>query len=127
MAASRRWALIYAFWQWFGRAPAGVKPLEVRFAHPVRLSPATHSQGHGRPCLQRLHHRRGFYLSHGLSGWILPWHDIINLLLVAFHFMKFLYWHFHGAPHRPIAFSFHKSLPFLVNFFQDDTFDVARK
>ena len=45
MAASRRWALTYAFWQWFGRAPAGVKPLEVRCAHPVRLSPDTHSQG----------------------------------------------------------------------------------
>ena len=28
-----------------GHAPAGVKPLEVRCAHPVRLSPATHSQG----------------------------------------------------------------------------------
>ena len=40
--------------------PAGVEPLEVRFAHPVRLSPDTHSQGHGRPCLQRLHLRRGF-------------------------------------------------------------------
>ena len=39
-----------------------VEPLEVRFAHPVRLSPATHSQGHGRPCLQRLHLRRGFSL-----------------------------------------------------------------
>ncbi len=26
-----------------------------------------------------------------------------------------------GALHRPIAFSFHKSLLFLVNFFQDDT------
>ena len=51
VAASRRWALIYAFWQWLGRAPAGVGPLEVRFAHPVRLSPDTHSQGHGRPCL----------------------------------------------------------------------------
>ena len=25
--------------------PAGVGPLEVRFAHPVRLPPATHSQG----------------------------------------------------------------------------------
>ena len=60
MAASRRWALIYAFWQWFGCAPAGVGPLEVRFAHPVRLSPDTHSQGHGRPCLQRLHPRRAF-------------------------------------------------------------------
>ena len=35
-------------------------PLEVRFAHPVRLPPATHSQGHGRPCLQRSHPRRGF-------------------------------------------------------------------
>ena len=62
VAASRRWAMIYAFWQWLGRAPAGVGPLEVRFAHPVRLSPATHSQGHGRPCLQRSHHRRGFCL-----------------------------------------------------------------
>ena len=45
VAASRRWTLTYAFWQGFGRAPAGVKPLEVRFAHPVRLPPATHSQG----------------------------------------------------------------------------------
>ena len=41
-------------------SPAGVEPLEVRFAHPVRLSPDTHSQGHGRPCLQRLHPRRAF-------------------------------------------------------------------
>ena len=40
--------------------PAGVGPLEVRFAHPVRLAPATHSQGHGRPCLQRLHPPPGF-------------------------------------------------------------------
>ena len=40
--------------------PAGVEPLEVRFAHPVRLAPDTHSQGHGRPCLQRLHPRRAF-------------------------------------------------------------------
>lgn len=40
--------------------PAGVEPLEVRFAHPVRLAPATHSQGHGRPCLPRLHPRRAF-------------------------------------------------------------------
>ena len=38
----------------------GVVPLEVRCAHPVRLPPATHSQGHGRPCLQRPHPRRGF-------------------------------------------------------------------
>ena len=59
----------------FLRAPAGVKPLEVRFAHPVRLSHATHSQGHGRPCLQRLHPRQGFCRhvdfpgghSHGMS------------------------------------------------------------
>ena len=29
----------------FSHAPAEVEPLEVRFAHPVRLSPATHSQG----------------------------------------------------------------------------------
>ena len=28
-------------------APAGVGPLEVRFAHPVRLPPDTHSQGEG--------------------------------------------------------------------------------
>ena len=47
VAASRRWALTYAIWQWFGRAPAGVGPLEVRCAHPVRLSPDTHSQGEG--------------------------------------------------------------------------------
>ena len=60
VAASRRWTLTGAFWQWFGCAPAGVGPLEVRFAHPVRLSPDTHSQGHGRPCLQRLHPRRAF-------------------------------------------------------------------
>ena len=40
--------------------PAGVGSLEVRFAHPVRLAPATHSQGHGRPCLQRLHPRWAF-------------------------------------------------------------------
>ena len=40
--------------------PAGVGSLEVRFAHPVRLAPDTHSQGHGRPCLQRLHPRRAF-------------------------------------------------------------------
>ena len=49
-----------------GRAPAGVGPLEVRFAHPVRLSPATHSQGHGRPCLQRSHPRRGFSVTWSL-------------------------------------------------------------
>ena len=49
-------------------APAEVEPLEVRFAHPVRLSPATHSQGHGRPCLQRLHLRRGFSLHRVFPG-----------------------------------------------------------
>ena len=32
-----------------------------------------------------------------------------------------------GAPHRPIAFSFHKSLLFLVNFFQDDTLGAPCK
>ena len=41
-------------------APRRGEPLEVRFAHPVRLSPDTHSQGHGRPCLQRSHPRPGF-------------------------------------------------------------------
>ena len=30
--------------------PGGGGALEVRLAHPVRLSPDTHSQGHGRPC-----------------------------------------------------------------------------
>ena len=66
-AASRRWALTYAFWQWFGRAPAGVGPLEVRFAHPVRLSPDTHSQGHGRPCLHDLATARAC-LADGIPG-----------------------------------------------------------
>jgi len=32
-----------------------------------------------------------------------------------------------GAPHRPIAFSFHKSLLFWVNFFQDDIWGAVRK
>ena len=32
-----------------------------------------------------------------------------------------------GAPHRPIAFSFHNSLLFLVNFFQDDTLGAPCK
>ena len=40
--------------------PGGGGALEVRFAHPVRLSPDTRSQGHGRPCLQRRHRCRGF-------------------------------------------------------------------
>ena len=39
----------------FECARPAVAPLEVRFAHPVRLPPATHSQGHGRPCLQSRH------------------------------------------------------------------------
>ena len=49
-----------------GRAPAWVKPLEVRCAHPVRLAPATHSQGHGRPCLQRSHPSQGFSVTWSL-------------------------------------------------------------
>ena len=44
----------------FECARPAVAPLEVRFAHPVRLPPATHSQGHGRPCLQSRHRRPGF-------------------------------------------------------------------
>ena len=75
VAASRCWTLTGAFWQWFGCAPAGVGPLEVRFAHPVRLSPDTHSQGHGRPCLQRSHPRRGFS-----ATWSL-------LMVISFHAM----------------------------------------
>ncbi len=39
----------------FECARPAVAPLEVRFAHPVRLPPDTHSQGHGRPCLQSRH------------------------------------------------------------------------
>ena len=38
--------------RWWGRRS---------FAHPVRLPPDTHSQGHGRPCLRRPHHRPGFH------------------------------------------------------------------
>ena len=53
------------------QAPAGVVPLEVRCAHPVRLSPDTHSQGHGRPCLQRHHPRRGSP-PHGISSLFIP-------------------------------------------------------
>ena len=45
----------------FLHARSVVGPPEVRFAHPVRLPPDTHSQGHGRPCLRRPHHRPGFY------------------------------------------------------------------
>gem|GEM_PF-5550144 len=75
VAASRRGTLTGAFWQWFGCAPAGVGPLEVRFAHPVRLSPDTHSQGHGRPCLQRSHPRQGFS-----ATWSL-------LMVISFHAM----------------------------------------
>ena len=52
---------------WMRPGGGGVEPLEVRFAHPVRLSPDTHSQGHGRPCLQRSHpHPAGASLTHGL-------------------------------------------------------------
>ena len=44
----------------FECARPAVAPLEVRFAHPVRLPPDTHSQGHVRPCLQSRHPRLGF-------------------------------------------------------------------
>ena len=44
----------------FECARPAVAPLEVRFAHPVRLPPDSHSQGHGRPCLQSRHPRPGF-------------------------------------------------------------------
>ena len=57
-------------------SPAGVEPLEVRFAHPVRLAPDTHSQGHGRPCLQSLHPRRAFPATWFIfcdSFWIFIW------------------------------------------------------
>ena len=59
--------------------PAGVEPLEVRFAHPVRLAPDTHSQGHGRPCLQRLHPRRAFpatWIIFCDSLWIFIWYRL---------------------------------------------------
>ena len=60
----------------FGHARPAVAPLEVRFAHPVRLPPDTHSQGHGRPCLQRLHPRRAFpatWIIFCDSLWIFIW------------------------------------------------------
>ncbi|CDA96041.1 unknown [Bacteroides sp. CAG:709] len=60
-------------------SPARVEPLEVRFAHPVRLAPDTHSQGHGRPCLQRLHPRRAFPATWFIfcdSFWIFIWYRI---------------------------------------------------
>ena len=60
-------------------SPAGVEPLEVRFAHPVRLAPDTHSQGHGRPCLQRLHPRRAFpatWIIFCDSLWIFIWYRL---------------------------------------------------
>ncbi len=60
-------------------SPAGVEPLEVRFAHPVRLAPDTHSQGHGRPCLQRLHPRRAFPATWFIfcdSLWIFIWYRL---------------------------------------------------
>ena len=63
-------------------APAEVEPLEVRFAHPVRLLPDTHSQGHGRPCLQRLHLRQGFscYLAASRLVCFLIYNFIVILL-----------------------------------------------
>ena len=39
---------------------------------------------------------------------------------------KFFQDHTLGAPHRSIAFSFHKSLLFWVNFFQDDIVHASR-
>ena len=60
-------------------SPARVEPLEVRFAHPVRLAPDTHSQGHGRPCLQRLHPRRAFpatWIIFCDSLWIFIWYRL---------------------------------------------------
>ena len=60
-------------------SPAGVEPLEVRFAHPVRLAPDTHSQGHGRPCFQRLHPRRAFpatWIIFCDSLWIFIWYRL---------------------------------------------------
>ena len=60
-------------------SPEGVEPLEVRFAHPVRLAPDTHSQGHGRPCLQRLHPRQAFpatWIIFCDSLWIFIWYRI---------------------------------------------------
>ena len=48
VAASRQLApevIMVMFMSPLRRAPAGVEPLEVRFAHPVGLSPATHSHG----------------------------------------------------------------------------------
>ena len=54
-----------------------VAPLEVRFAPPVRLPPDTHSQGHGRPCLQSRHRRPGFAACgllhiYCINGWTRP-------------------------------------------------------
>ena len=60
-------------------SPEGVEPLEVRFAHPVRLAPDTHSQGHGRPCLQRLHPLRAFpatWIIFCDSFWIFIWYRL---------------------------------------------------
>ena len=48
VAASRQLApevIMVMFVSTLDAPPAGVKPLEVRCAHPVRLSPATRSQG----------------------------------------------------------------------------------
>ena len=56
----------------FLHARSVVGPPEVRFAHPVRLPPDTHSQGLGRPCLRRPHHRPGFY--------VFDWHNFIEII-----------------------------------------------
>ena len=71
----------------FECARPAVAPLEVRFAHPVRLPPDTHSQGHGRPCLQRLHLRRGFFLHMVFPGVFSVTCDFLHQIL-ALHLMR---------------------------------------
>ena len=71
----------------FECARPAVAPLEVRFAHPVRLPPDTHSQGHGRPCLQRLHLRRGFSLHMVFPGVFSVTRAFLHQIL-ALHLMR---------------------------------------
>ena len=71
----------------FECARPAVAPLEVRFAHPVRLPPDTHSQGHGRPCLQRLHLRQGFSLRMVFPGVFSVTCAFLNQILVL-HLMR---------------------------------------
>ncbi len=63
------WRVLAVVWM----RPGGGGPLEVRFAHLVRLSPDTHSQGHERPCLQSSHPRRGFSDTWSLMM-VIPFH-----------------------------------------------------